>query len=116
MTPSPPLARISMTIPADVLRRADRIAKREGRSRSWVLADAVRRLPEPTPASQPRLDESRRIQLAADLALSPTERVLAAERTAREVPVRRYGTLFVTFDRFEDYLEWKRREAVSVTR
>ncbi len=51
--------------------------------------------------------------LQADLALSPTERVLAAERTAREVPVRRFGALFVTFDRFEDYFEWKRHEAVG---
>lgn len=105
-----------MTIPPDALRRADRIAKHEGRSRSWVLAEAVRQLPEPTPTTLPRLDESRRIQLEADLALTPTERVLAAERTAREVPVRQYGTLFVTFDRFEDYLEWKRQEAVSHAR
>lgn len=108
-----PLARISMTIPPDVLRRADRIAKSAGRSRSWVLADAVRRLAEPPPTSQPRLDRSRREMLQADIALSPTERVLAAERTAREVPVRRFAALFVTFDRFEDYLEWKRREAVG---
>jgi len=113
MSPVQTLARISMTIPPDVLRRADRIAKREGRSRSWVLADAVRRLPEPAPANLPRLDDSRRAQLRADLALSPTERVLAAERTAREVPVRRFAALFVTFDRFEDYLEWKRQESVG---
>lgn len=115
--PSPkPLARISMTIPPDALRRADRIAKHEGRSRSWVLAEAVRRLPEPPSPTLPRLDESRREQLVADLGLTPTERVLAAERTAREVPARRYGALFVTFDRFEDYLEWKRLEAVGVVR
>jgi hypothetical protein len=113
MPPGRPLARISLTIPPDVLRRADRIAKREGRSRSWVLTDAVRRLAEPTAAGLPRLDDSRRGQLRADLALSPTERVLAAERTAREAPVRRFGALFVTFDRFEDYLEWKRCEAVA---
>jgi hypothetical protein len=51
--------------------------------------------------------------LRADLALSPTERVLAAERTAREVPVRRFAALFVSFDRFDDYLEWKRSESVG---
>ena len=106
-------ARISLTIPPDVLRRADRIAKAEGRSRSWVLTDAVRRLAEPTPERLPRLDDSRRGQLKADLALSPTARVLAAERTALEVPVRRFGALFVTFDRFEDYFEWKRHETVG---
>lgn len=105
-------ARISMTIPPDVLRRADRIAEAEGRSRSWVLTDAVRRLAEPTPARLPRLDSSRRGLLRSDFALSPTERVLAAERTAREVPLRRFGALFVSFDRMEDYLEWKRRETV----
>jgi predicted transcriptional regulator len=108
-----PLERISLTIPPDVLRRADRIAKREGRSRSWVLTNAVRRLPDPIPVGLPRLDESRRAMLEADLALSPTERVLAAERTAREVPVRRFSSLFVTFERFEDYLEWKRRESTG---
>ncbi len=113
MSTDRPLARISMTIPPDVLRRADRIAKREGRSRSWVLTEAVRRLAEPTPAQLPRLDDSRRVMLKADLALTPTERVLAAERTAREVPVHRFGALFVTFDRFEDYLEWKRRETIG---
>lgn len=120
MPPDSPLTRISMTIPPDVLRRADRIAKRAGRSRSWVLTDAVRRLAEPAaqaPAMSgtvPRLDASRRALLAADLALTPTDRVVAAERTAREVPVRRFGALFVTFDRVEDYHEWKRLETLGV--
>jgi predicted transcriptional regulator len=100
MPPDRPLERISLTIPPDVLRPADRIAKREGRSRSWVLTDAVRRLPDPAPAGLPRLDEARRAMLEADLALSPTERVLAAERTAREVPVRRFSSLFVSFERY----------------
>lgn len=65
------------------------------------------------PSNLPRLDDSRRAMLQADLALTPTERVLAAERTAREVPVRRYGALFVSFDRFEDYLDWKCSEALG---
>lgn len=110
--PTKAFERISLTIPPDVLRRADRIAKHEGRSRSWVLTDAVRRLAEPEPPALPRLDSSRRAMLQSDLALSATERVLAAERTAREVPVRRFSALFISFDRFEDYLEWKRRESL----
>lgn len=114
MSPETSFARISMTIPPDVLRRADRIAKREGRSRSWVLAEAVRRLEEPASAKVPRLDETRRAQLESDLALSPTERVAAAERTAREVPTRRLASLFVSFDRFEDYLDWKRAESLGL--
>lgn len=67
-----------------------------------------------TPAALPRLDDARRAVLKADLALSPTERVLAAERTAREVPARRFSALFVSFDSFEDYFEWKRIEALVV--
>ena len=75
-------------------------------------AASVSTRPRP-PSSPPRLDESRRSLLQADLALSPTERVLAAERTSREVPVRRFAALFVTFDRFEDYREWKRQESMG---
>lgn len=115
------LARISMTIPEDALRRADAIAAREGRSRSWVITDAVRRYPEPpVPAAVgeaarlPRLDASRRAQLKADLGLSPEARVLAAERSAREVRRRRFAALYVGFERYEDYLEWKRLEALGL--
>ena len=119
MADSPSLARISMTIPPDALRRADRLAKRAGRSRSWVLAEAVRRLELPEPetavaAAPQRLDAARRAQLRADLALSPAERVLAAERTAREVPRRRFAALYASFERAEDYLEWKRLEAIGL--
>lgn len=105
-----------MTIPADLLRRADRLAKAWERSRSWVLAEGIKRLTEPQPRSTPAqaLDESRRRQLQADLALSPEQRVIAAERTAREAPARSFGRLFVTFDRPEDYLEWKRLEATGL--
>ena len=54
-------------------------------------------------------------QLEADLRLSPEERVCAAERTllidqARGRVPR--GERLLTFDRYEDYLEWQRHEAV----
>jgi hypothetical protein len=112
------LTRISMTIPGDVLRRADRLARALDRSRSWVLAEGVRRLETGTARAEPRgaaprLDSYRSQQLAADRALSTEERVLAAERTAREVPVRSFGRLFITFDRPEDWLHWKQLEAVG---
>ena len=105
-----------MTIPAEALRRADRLARAWDRSRSWVLAEGIRRLEAPTDGDPvtPRLDESRLRQLKDDLKLSPTERVHAAERTAREVPTRAFGRLFVSFDRPEDYLEWKRLEATGL--
>ncbi len=115
MAKDSPLERISMTIPADLLRRADRLAKAWARSRSWVLAEGVRRLSEPPrhTKANTQLDGSRRQQLEADLKLSAEQRVIAAERTAREVPTRSFGRLFVTFDRPEDYLEWKRLEATG---
>jgi hypothetical protein len=61
-----------------------------------------------------RLDPSRRAMLIADLALSPTERVVAAERTADEIPRRKFAALFVSFDREEDYQEWKRLEHLGL--
>ena len=117
-----------MTIPGDVLRRADRLARALDRSRSWVLAEGVRRLEEPRVGragadiaapggaaadASAELDESRRRQLADDLRLSVEERVLAAERTARESPAPSFGRLFVSFQRPEDWFEWKRLEAAG---
>ncbi len=125
-----------MTIPADLVRQADQLARQWDRSRSWVIAEAVRRLgaqrhapplsgivaergmaapPRSTvPADAGRLDPSRRRMLADDVRLSPEARVLAAERTAREVPARSYGRLFISFDRPEDYLAWKNLEAAGL--
>ena len=60
----------------------------------------------------PRLDEFRAQQLADDLLLSPTERVVAAERTARESEVLGTRRFLISFDRFEDYFEWKRLEEI----
>lgn len=120
-------ARISCTLPDDVLAEADRIAAREDRSRSWVIAEALRRYTAPSrtqparvrepvaPPYESGLGESRLAQLRADLALSPETRVKAAEATAAESALLRpsRGTRLRQFDRFEDYLEWKRREAAG---
>lgn len=44
-----------MTIPADLVAKADQTAGRWHRSRSWVIAEAVRQLPdEPTRSVTPR--------------------------------------------------------------
>jgi hypothetical protein len=61
------------------------------------------------------LGPSRTAQLEADLQLTPEERVYAAERTllvdkARRRPLQ--GDRLLTFNRYEDYLEWQRLEAV----
>jgi len=116
-------SRISITIPEELIVAADQRADALDRSRSWVLVEALRQyLAEPVASvREPEvryvagLGPSRTAQLEADLRLTPEERVLEAERTllvdeAQGRPPTRDRLL--TFDRYEDYLEWKRREAV----
>jgi hypothetical protein len=122
-------ARISITLPEDLLASVDRCARGLDRSRSWLISDALTaylagraarvdrdRLREADSLyhASPGLGEQRLVQLRADLALTPEQRVLEAERTARArstLAPRWVGLL--TFDRFEDYLDWKRREAAG---
>ncbi len=130
------LSRISITIPREVLEAADRQAGELDRSRSWVVVEALRiylagtgqqddrRTTSPSvtessarppfeTASIPGLGASRQAQLQADLRLTPTERVLGAERTARLDKVRGRvvaADRILSFDRYEDYLDWRRRD------
>lgn len=109
-------ARIAITLPVEDLAAADRMAREHDRPRSWVIAEAVRHYatgthsaPTPLPGTSAGLGESRRAQLQADLRLSAEQRVRAAEDTARvslllRPPVRQV----VAFERYEDYLAWKR--------
>ena len=126
MTPRP-LTRITITVAEDLVRRADARAKLAGRSRSWVIAEALRgylagkpsqvgqvREPASAPyAVSPGLGEQRLAQLQADMALTPEQRVREAEemvRTATLVhPQPRYQQVLL-FDSFEDYFAWKKRE------
>src|SRR5262245_30153544 len=113
------LVRITVTLPKDLLAAADARARRLDRSRSWVVSEALRRSLDLSVVSESALpygsthwlDEYRRTQLESDLELSPEQRVLEAERTAREAELvrgvtRSAGVRF--FDRYEDYLTWKR--------
>jgi hypothetical protein len=113
-----------VTIPRDVLAAADRRARELGRSRSWVVTDAIRQYTRGAagvrePSLHPYvagLGASRQGQLEADLALTPEARVLEAERVAREAELvrgARHQRQVLQFDRFEDYLDWKNREGRS---
>jgi predicted transcriptional regulator len=131
MPKKPPYARIAITLPAPVLAAADRLAKRLDRSRSWVIAESVRRYAdddtrrsplavreaglEYEPGVEAGLGYLRRVQLEADLQLTPEARVRAAERTAREARLLRppAGQQLLLFDRPEEYLRWKQREATG---
>lgn len=129
-------ARIAITLPEKDLAAADRLAHRHDRSRSWTVAEAIRRyavaddaayrLTEgalratneasavrlPTPQG---LGDSRRAQLIRDLALTPEARVRAAEETLRLTEPRSKSRThqLAAFDRYEDFLDWKRSRNVS---
>ena len=115
-----PYARIAITLPADDLAAADRVAREQDRSRSWVIAEAVRAYTAKPRASTSvpaiaGLGPSRLAQLAADLALTPEQRVREAEAVARAVTHQRRGQIqrVISFERYEDYLDWKAREATG---
>ncbi len=119
--------RVTVTVPADVLRSGDHLAATLGRSRSWVVSEALRRYAESPeagraaravrePAAPPyevqqafRAAELSRLE--SDLALTPERRVQVAEELARAAPVRRARPRFrrvLQFDSYEDYLDWRR--------
>ena len=121
------IARISITIPADLLEAADRLAGELDRPRSWVLGEGVRRMTRdttiaaaPEPVVDPfaefaeELEAARLVRLHADLALTPEERLRRAEEMARLArmgrPVRN-RTQVIAFDSYEDYDRWKTTHA-----
>jgi len=129
MTKGTRFARISITLPRELLVAADRRARELDRPRSWIVAEALRRylggggdegtgsatrVSEPTPPSYAAeaVKEARRRHLIADLALSPTERLRRAEellRLAWRVHGRRRRPQVIGFDSYEDFYEWKKK-------
>lgn len=102
-------AKIAITIPPDDLAAADTLAARLGRSRSWVLSEALRRFVAFEELTR-ELDTSRAEQLRRDLALAATDRVREGEgdilpihpprASAPEEP-RRFAT-------YADFAVWRR--------
>src|SRR6184192_1345034 len=113
--------RISITLPRDVLAAADRRARALDRSRSWLIVEAIRAYLSQSPSRvekiTPGLGPLRLAQLESDLRLTPERRVRAAEETARlgERVRGSRGRLHrvLSFDRYEDYVDWKRKEHAS---
>ncbi|HYW30499.1 MAG TPA: ribbon-helix-helix protein, CopG family [Gemmatimonas sp.] len=99
--------KIAITIPPDDLAAADRLAARLGRSRSWVLSEALRRFVAHERLTS-ELDASRSEQLRRDLQLSAEQRVREAEvepvgwfaRDAIETPLR--------FERYDEFVAWRK--------
>ena len=117
-------SRITITIPEALVEAADAKAESLGRSRSWVLVEALRcylveaakrgAVQEPIAIDAPGLGPYRQAQVEADLSLSPEQRVKEAQQTAK---VRTYDhrarhDQFLTFDSYEAYVDWKRKQDV----
>jgi len=115
-------ARIAITLPKDLVAAADRRARELDRSRSRVIAAALRAYLESP--SQPQVREAgrpaygsdaigsaRRAQLERDLARSPAERLRNAEAAARTARAHRAPRgrrhQIIGFDSYDDFYEWK---------
>lgn len=122
-------ARVTITIPENLLEAVDRMAVEHDRSRSRLVVDALRRYVSQPGASAAVVREApaayveglgptRQAQLEADLALTPEERVILAQQTATLGAVRRRGAPLrrrvLVFDRSEDFFDWERWEALDL--
>jgi predicted transcriptional regulator len=118
------LARVTITLPSDVLASADARARQLDRSRSWVVAEALRGyltavvVREPSGVSAAReVADAKRLHLASDLRLAPAERLRRAEELGRlaRTAQRRKGRRrqVIAFDTYEDYYAWKKARLVG---
>lgn len=116
-------ARISITLPPETLRAADELAARHDRSRSWIVAEAIRQYaaaqrgaPSADDDASTRLGRSRQEQLRRDVALSPEARVLESEgivtvdgepgAPGEPVPPR-------SFPSYDDFIAWRRERGAG---
>ncbi|MBL0171041.1 MAG: ribbon-helix-helix protein, CopG family [Gemmatimonadaceae bacterium] len=104
-------AKIAISLPPDDLAAADRLARAQDRSRSWIVAEAIRRyVAEQERESVHALGSSRAAQVKRDLALTATERIREADElgvlsVASSRPIEQPRT-FQTYDAFA---KWRRR-------
>ena len=117
----PRYSRVAISLPKSELDSADRLARAQDRPRSWIIAEAIRhyassynkaRVERATAPASPGLGESRLAQLRRDLALTPEARVRAAEETLKlsERVRRPKAQHVIAFDRYQDFVDWKRMQ------
>lgn len=104
----PPATILSISLPADLRAELDAEAERSRRSRSFVVAEAVREYL----GRRDRQDfsEARERTLRQGLALSPSERLRLSEELWGELARGREVTAPWTaaFDTFDEYERWRR--------
>ncbi len=113
MPPRQPFAKIAITLPPEDLAAADRLAAEHDRSRSWIVAEALRQYVARASQSAQAvtLDDSRHEQLRRDLALTPLERIQAGEESLRVIgrsPTAPVGNEPLIFEHFDAFLAWSR--------
>ncbi len=126
-----PYARISITLPRQLVTAADKRARALDRSRSWLVAEALRRYlgkfetaASPGRVSEPaagahaarEVAEARLQHFAADLKLPAAERLRRAEelgRLARRFQPRGRRQQIIGFDSYEDFYQWKKAHLVG---
>jgi hypothetical protein len=83
MSAKQPYSRIAITLPPEDLAAADRLAKLQDRSRSWIIAEAIRKYAatDVESAKSKGLGPYRLDQLIRDMALSPEQRIRVAQKT-----------------------------------
>jgi|SRR5712692_10677583 len=100
---------LSVSLPEDLRSTLDAEAKRQRRSRSFVVAEAVRDYV----ARQERnaFDEARKRTLGEGLALAPAARVQLAEDLWREFARGRKAATpwTATFNTYDEYEKWRRQ-------
>lgn len=111
-----PYARVSITLPREVLAAADQYAKALDRPRSWVIAEAIKtyRAAPDQPAGPPpgvaEVAAARRRHLLADLRLTPEERLRRAAALLGLAPRARWSprAQIIGFDSHEEFAAWKK--------
>ena len=114
-------AKIAITLPEADLASADRLAALQDRSRSWIIAESVRRYAAEFDADRAAapLGASRLEQLRPDLAPTAHQRVHEADGVAALSAVALSAAPDGAWERpqrfgsFDDFLAWRRATATT---